>query len=138
MLATDELFQGLLTAIPTTADKEVAADLNVDSFEHLPMVTHSSIFAQDRNGRGLYSVTLSVSLFIDHAHPQMTEFIGELYDGIWKWDTDPHAGFLPSVGAVEAIERELSAFSRLTSGVQMPNNTITQYVGSWELTVREH
>lgn len=138
MLAVDELFQPLLTAIATTADKEVAADLDAHSFEHVPFVTHSSLFAQDRNGAGLYSVTLSVSLFIDHAHPHMTEFIGQMYDGIWAWGESPNAGSVPGVGAVEEIARELSAFSRLASGVQMQNATVTQYVGSWELTVREH
>lgn len=137
MLAADELFQPLLTAIPTTAAKDVNADLDAGSFERVPLITHSSLFAQDRNGPGLYSVTLTVSLFIDHSHPHMTEFVGEVYDGIWAWDQSPTAGFIPGVGAVKAIERELSAFARLGGNVQMPNNIVTQYVGSWELAVRE-
>lgn len=136
MLDADALFQSLLTAIPTTVDKAVAADLDVGSIELLPFVTHSSLFAQDRNGPGLYSLTLSVSLFIDETMTTETT-PSELYKGIWGWVTSPTAGVVPAVGAVESILREISAFVRLTSGVQMLNTSVTQYVGSWELTVRE-
>lgn len=136
MLDSDTLFQGLLTAVPTTASKTVVADLAFDSLDDIPLVIHASTFAQDRNGPGLYSVTLSVTLYVDHSQPGMTEFIGQIYDGIRAWDTNPNVVLVPGVGAVESIERELSAFARFPS-VQMTNNVVTQYVGSWELVVRE-
>lgn len=135
MLDADTMFQSLLFDLaPTGAG--VAAELDVGSFDALPYIVHSSQVQQDRNHEGLYTVTLSASLFLDHAETSFS-FVSDMYDGIYSWVQSPTAGIVAGVGAIESMDQELSAFNRLTSGVQMMNKVVTQYVGSWEFTVRE-
>lgn len=129
LLDADTLFQTLLTrlAIPGAT---VEADLDVDSFDEVPFITHQSIIAQDNNGPGLWTVTLSVNLFIGPENPFPT--VASLYAGIWSWNL-PLEGVVDGVGSVSEVI-DGSAFSRL-GAAQMLNKVVTQYVGSFELAV---
>lgn len=139
MLNADRLFQTLLMGIAKdlgASEEAVGADLDTDSFEHVPFITHRSLVAQDRNAPGLYSVTLTVSLFLDVSETGF-EWVQGFYDRIMLWDSVEMTGIVRGVGGVESIDREVAAFDRMTSGVQMLNKSVTQLVGSWELTVRK-
>lgn len=139
MLNADRLFQALLEEIMGRLgepEESVGADLDVDSFEAIPFVTHRSLVAQDRNGDGLYTVTLTISLFVDVAETPF-EWIERFYVEVQRWGSVEMTGIVPGVGGVHSIDREIAAFERLASGVQMLNKSVTQYVGSWQLTVRK-
>lgn len=137
MIRVDKVMQRLITDIPTPGVvKTVAADLDVDSIDHLPFITHATQVAQDRNAAGLYSGVLTVNIFLAPADTPLT-FVEAIYDGVWSWDRFD-GGDMPGVGGVEAIDSEIQAFTRLATAVQMLNKSVTQYVGSWNLTIREH
>lgn len=142
LLDNDGLFQGLLTEIAEALPPEVApdgvvvvADLDVGSFSDMPLMTHFSSVAHDGNGPGLHSVTLTVSIFGEVA--TVYPIVQAVYAGIWAWD-DPTVGVIPGLGAVESVNEELSAFSRVGGEAQMENKVAVQYTGSWQLTARNH
>lgn len=134
MLDNDQLFNTLIRDI-TPPEASVAGDLDVNSFEEIPFVTHFSTASQEGNANGLWTVVLTVSLFDEPA----TAFamVKTLYKGIWAWN-DPTKGIVPGIGAIESIDQELSAFSRVGGEAQMENKTAIQYTGSWQLTARNH
>jgi hypothetical protein len=134
LLDNDQLFQKLIVGIAPPG-ASVAADLDVNSFEEIPFITHFSTAVQDGNANGLWIVTLSVSLFDEPANAFSR--VEQLYQGIWGWD-DPTKGIVPGIGAIESIDQELSAFSRVGGEAQMENKTAIQYTGSWQLTARNH
>lgn len=140
MLNADRFFQTLLAreiaALPGGYGGAVGADLDTDSFEEIPFVTHRSLVAQDRNAPGLYSVTVSINLFIDVAEVPFSWVVG-LYDAIQAWGSAEMTGVVTGVAAVEQIDEEIAAFDRLSGGVQMLGKTVTQLNGSWRLTVRK-
>lgn len=134
LLHNDKLFQTLIREI-TPARATVAADLDIGSFADLPFVTHYSLPSQDANGRGLWTVVLNVSIFDDPS--TAFELVDEVYTGIQSWDELPTAGVVPGIGGVEAIENEISAFSRVGGEAQMENKSAIQFSGSWQLAVRK-
>ncbi|ALJ22043.1 hypothetical protein [Microbacterium sp. No. 7] len=138
MLNHTRLFQTLLTAVGNTHGAGgVAADLDVDTIDHIPFITHSSQAAQNRNGPGLYTVSLDVNIFLDHRETPFS-FVQDIYDSIHAWVEHPFdTGTAPGVGAVTSIDNENSAFTRVTAGVHMTNKLVTQWRASWELTARE-
>ena len=138
MLNNDRLFQALLTSIATSAGMDinsVAADLDVNSIDFIPFITHSSSAAQDKNGPNLWSVQLDVSIFLETGATPFT-FVQDIYDGIHAWDSPAMTGIVSGVGAVVSIDQEINAFRRTQDGVKMLNKLVAQYVGSWQLTVR--
>jgi hypothetical protein len=135
LLNNDRLFQTLMEEI-TPERATVAGDLDIGSFAELPFVTHYSTAAQDGNGRGLWTVTLSVSIFDEPA--TALELVDEVYTGIQGWSDLPTAGVVPGVGGVEDILNEISAFSRVGGEAQMENKTAIQYSGSWQLAVKKY
>lgn len=134
LLDNDKLFQALTREI-APAHVEVAADLDVGSFAEIPFLTHFSLASQDGNGDGLWTVTLTLSLFDD---PKTAFGVADtLYSGVHGWDQSPTAGVVPGVGAVEAILTEISAFSRVGGEAQMEAKAVTQLTASWQLAVRK-
>ncbi|WP_100813014.1 hypothetical protein [Microbacterium lacus] len=140
LLRADRMFQTLFTEIAAGIEIDsapegitVAADLDIGSFMEIPFLTHSSNYARDRNGPHLWTVTLSASIFLEPLGA--LDVVSAIDDGIWSWDY-PLNGIVSGIGAVESIDEELSAFSRLGGEVQMKNKVVTQYVGSWQLTVQ--
>lgn len=134
LLDNDQLFNTLIREI-APPEVTVAGDLDVNAFEEIPFVTHFSTASQDGNANGLWTVVLTVSLFDEPATAYSR--VKQLYQGIWGWE-DPTKGIVPAVGAVERIEQEISAFSRVGGEAQMENKTAIQYSGSWQLTARNH
>lgn len=134
LLDNDGLFQRLITEL-APPEATVAGDLDVGSFADIPLITHFSNVSQDGNANGLWTVTLTVSIFGEPAtiYPLVTT----IYSGIWGWD-DPTKGIVPSLGAVESIDNEMSAFSRVGGEAQMENKVAVQYTGSWQLTARNY
>lgn len=134
LLDNDGLFQKLVREItPERAD--VAGDLDVGTYADLPFVTHFSLASQDGNGRGLWTVTLTLSIFDEPT----TAFplADEIYSGVHRWDDEATAGVAPGIGGVEAIEEEISAFSRVGGEAQMESKSTIQLTGSWRLAVRK-
>jgi hypothetical protein len=136
LLNPDRLFQQLLIALDLTgvADGSIAADLDIDSFDRVPFITHNTTIAADRNGPGLWTAALTITAHIEAGIAHFP-IIQELYAGIWSWD-GPDDGIVPGVGAVERVENEIQAFTRLGRGVPMLNKVVTPYVGSFELSIR--
>lgn len=134
LLNAGRLFQTLLEDASDVA--EVAADLDVDSFDEVPFVTHSELIAQDGNANGLWTVTLTVNIFVDAAR-NPHETVSAIYDLIRSWGEHPTAGVVPGVGGVENVE-DLQAFTPLPGAAQMLNKVVRQYNGSFSIGVRHH
>jgi hypothetical protein len=134
LLDNDLLFQTLMRDM-APPHVGVAADLDVGTFAELPFVTHFSLASQDGNGRGLWTVTLTLSIF-DDPHTAFN-LADTLYTGVHEWDELPMAGVVPDVGGVEAILNEISAFSRVGGEAQMEAKSAIQLTGSWQLAVRK-
>lgn len=135
LLDNDGLFQALVIDI-APEEAMVAGDLDVGSFAEIPLVTHFSTATQDGNGRGLWSVTLTLSVFGEPA-TVFDNIVKPIYSGVYAW-ADPTKGIVPGIGAVEDIEQEISAFARVGGEAQMENKSVIQYTGSWQLAVRNH
>lgn len=134
LLDNDGLFQTLVREItPVRAD--VAADLDVGTYAELPFVTHYSLASQDGNGGGLWTVTLTLSIF-DDPHTAF-ELADALYTGVHGWDEHPAKGVVPDIGGVESILNEISAFSRVGGEAQMESKSTVQLSGQWQLAVRK-
>lgn len=134
MLDTDGLFQALVRDItPPRAD--VAADLDVGSFGDIPFVMHSSSASQTGNANGLWTVTLTVHIFDEPANA--FALVQEIYAGIWSWE-DPTKGIVSGIGAIESLDEELSAFSRIGGEAQMETKAAIQYTGSWVFSARNY
>lgn len=134
LLDNDGLFQTLVREI-TPPHSDVAADLDVGTFAALPLVTHYSLASQDGNGRDLWTVTLTLSVF-DDPHTAFA-LADTLYTGVHAWDELPTAGVVAGIGAVESILNEISAFSRVGGEAQMEAKSAIQLTGSWQLAVRK-
>ena len=134
LLDNDRLFQTLTREIAPSHVK-VAGDLDVGSFAEIPFLTHFSLASQNANGRGLWTVTLTLSLF-DDPHTAFDN-ADTIYTGVLGWDESPTAGIAPGIGAVESIIDEISAFSRVGGEAQMESKAITQLTASWQLAVRK-
>ncbi|MFJ4173409.1 hypothetical protein [Microbacterium sp. NPDC089696] len=134
LLDTGKLFQELTREI-TPEPIGVAADLDVGTFAELPFVTHSSFAAQDGNGRGLWTVTYTLSLF--DGPSTAFELADALYTGVHGWDESPTAGVIPGVGGVESIINEISAFSQIGGEAQIESKATVQLTASWQLAVRK-
>lgn len=135
LLDNDLLFQTLVRDI-TPAEADVAGNLDIGSYAEMPFVTHYSLVTQDGNANGLWAVTLTLNVFYD---PAVTSFdlVRTIYQGVWAWE-DPTKGIVPGVGAIERLDQEISAFSRVGGEAQMENKTAIQYTGSWNFTARNH
>lgn len=134
LLDTDGLFQSLITNV-VGPDAAVGGDLDVQTFEYLPFVLHSSNASQEGNANSLWSVTLTVHVFAEPA--TAWPLVQSVYSGIWAWE-DPTQGIVPGVGAIESLDQEISAFSRIGGEAQMENKTAIQYTGSWVFTARSY
>lgn len=134
LLDNDGLFQTLVRGI-TPVEAEVAANLDIGSYAALPIVTHYSVATQEGNANGLWTVTLSLNIF---AEPHLAfDLVSTVYKGVWAWE-DPTKGIVPGIGAIETLDQEISAFSRVGGEAQMENKTAIQYSGSWNFTARNH
>lgn len=134
LLDNDMLFQALVREV-TPPRALVVADLDVGAYAELPLVTHFSLASQDGNAHGLWTVTLTLSVFDEPA--TAFELVRDVYSGLYSWE-NPANGIVPNVGAVESIDEEISAFSRVGGEAQMENKTAIQYTGSWRITARNY
>ena len=134
LLNAPVLFQRLLTA-SAPEGATVANDLDVDAFDEIPFITHTSILAQDRNGRGLWSVTLTINIFLDPSGAH--EVVSAVYEAIHAWGEDPDAAIVPGVGAVETVE-DLNAFIPVSGEIAMVNKTVRHYQGTFNIGARVH
>lgn len=128
------LFQTLLDAAKPEGST-VAADLDVESFDAVPFITHSWTIAQDRNGPGLWSVMLTINLFLETTGAFDT--VAGLYEAIHAWGEDPDAAIVPGVGAVESVE-DSSAIQPVSGEVLMNTKAVRHYQGTFEITARVH
>lgn len=132
LLNAARLFQTLLDD-GKPIGSTVAGDLDTDSFDDVPFVTHSETIAQDRNSNGLWTVTLSISMYVEPSTAFDTA--DAFYTLIQSWGEDPTSGVVPGVGGVEAVE-DLSAFTPITGDIQMGTKAIRQYVGAFTILAR--
>lgn len=133
LLDAAQLFQTLFTRDLPNAS--VAFDLDVDSFEHIPFVTHTSLIAQDGNGEGLWTVTLIVNLFV--APHDAQAFAASVYRVIRRWAADPEKTYIEGVGSLDLIE-DANAFVPVSGTVTMLNKVVRQYQGSFNMRARVH
>ncbi|GAA2577318.1 hypothetical protein [Microbacterium binotii] len=137
LLDSDRLFQALLERLELPG-ATVVADLDFDSFDDVPLITHRSFVAQEGNGRGIWRATLTINAFVDiSSEPDpWTTVIQPLYDGIHAWGDSPLAGVIDGVGAVSSVDRDIEALNRHGNAVELDAKSITTYTGSFELTIR--
>lgn len=122
----DQLFQQLLEDIASPGEA-VGANLDENSYGDAPFITHFSTAAQDQNGNGLWTGTLTVNIFADPA--DAFTVAKRFYAGIWAWN-QPTVGVVPGVGGITSLE-DISAFSRTSEVVQMETKAVVQYTGSF-------
>lgn len=137
LIDSDVLFQALLMEGEIVPAGQVAAEVDVDTFDAIPFVTHSSLIAQDGNGRGLWTATLQLTAFTDGTVSAFNAVVRPLYALVHSWGELPTNGIVPGVGAVERVQ-DIQAFNRQGKGVPMNNKTVVPYVGSFELSIRNH
>jgi hypothetical protein len=107
---------------------ETASDLDVDSFDLVPFVTHSSVIAQDRNGRGAWTVTLTVSAYLEGDNAQA--ILTRLYRVIHQWAES--MARVDGVGGITEVE-DLQAFAAQSGVVPMQNKLVRHYAGQFTL-----
>jgi hypothetical protein len=115
---------------------QCAAELDVDSFDDLPLVTFVTTAGdQNANGPGLWSVSLTVNVFAD-GQDAAWAVCKTVYGVIHAWAT-PGGGVLaglPELGHISRVE-DVSKFSR-TATVDLGGKNITQYAGLFTLSIR--
>lgn len=111
----------------------IASDLDVGSFDEIPIVTHYTLLSQTQDGE--WSGTLTVNLYLDPA--TAFEHANDVYRVIRGWNVDPETTIVPDVGAVETIE-DLNAFTPVSGVVTMNNKAVRQYQGSFAITASVH
>lgn len=131
LLNADVMFQTLY--VDALDGIGVGADLDIDSFDHVPFLTHQSVIAQVPNGRGAWQVTHAVNMFLEpeDAFTHTTT----VYDFIHSWGEAPRAGLVDDVGVVVTVE-DLNAFSAMSGEVDMLNKIVRHYQAQFTLLVR--
>lgn len=126
------LFQQLLMR-DLTDRYAIASDLDVGSFDEVPVVTHYALLSQSADGE--WSGTLTVNLFLEPA----TAFADAdtVYRVIRAWNVDPEDTIIPGVGAVETIE-DITAFVPVSGEVVMNNKAVRHYQGVFNITASVH
>ena len=101
LLHAGELFQSLLDDASAARDDlwTTEADLDVDSIEEIPFVTHSETIA--RVDENLWDVNLTINLFLDPAGAQPV--VDALYEAVTGWGEAPDAGIIPGVGCLAPV-----------------------------------
>lgn len=131
LLAADELFQTLFTtALPAFG---IGSDLDTDSFDEVPFLTHQSVIAQLPNGTGGWQVTLTVNLFLEPGNA--FEHCTAVYDVVQDWGELPRNGLVEAVGVVVTVE-DLNAFSAMSGEVEMLNKVIRHYQAQFAILAR--
>ncbi|KJL39909.1 hypothetical protein [Microbacterium trichothecenolyticum] len=134
LLNAGKLFQSLFTR--DLPEPWVAySDLDVGSFDDIPIATHSAVIQQNGNGEDVWSVTLTVNLFLDPAGAfDRAAFV---YAVIHAWDDDPEESIIPGVGAIESVD-DLDAFMPASGEVLMNNKAVRHYQGAFSITAKVH
>lgn len=135
LINSDKLFQTLLTHIALPDGVSIIAEIDVDDFDVIPVITHNSTISQ-YDPRGLWTANLTVNIFLDRSETPFS-LVQQVYAGIHEWGDSPLFGVIPGVGAVEQVN-DIEAFTRAGRGVPMLNKVVTPYVGSFELSIRNH
>lgn len=132
-LLDDELMIFTLLKRDLDPSVMVASELDVDSIDHLPLVTFS-IRGGDQmgNGPGLWSTPLVLNVFAE-GQDDTWEVCKALYRIVHEW-TIPGNSTIPNVGYISSLT-DLSKFSKDPS-VSMQGKNVTQYTGSFDLTIR--
>ena len=131
LLNADVLFQSLYTeALP---EMGVGSDLDVDSFDAVPFLTHQSIIAQLPNGRGAWQITHTVNMFLEPDDAYM--HTSRVYDLVHSWGEEPRAGLVDDVGVVVGVE-DLNAFSAQSGDVDMLNKIVRHYAAQFTMVAR--
>lgn len=133
VLLDDELLIFSLLKRDLDPSVMVSAELDVLSIDHLPLVMFSCRGGdQMGNGPGLWSSQLVLNVFAegqDAAH----EVCVALYRVVHEWAL-PNGSTVANAGYVTSV-MDLSKFSKAPS-VSMQGKNVTQYTGSFDLTIR--
>ena len=128
------LFQRLLDESKPEGST-VAGDLDMDSFDEIPFITHSTLIQQAGNGPGVWNVTLTVNLFLDPAGA--FPVVAAVYRAIHAWGEDPDAGVVADLAGIEEVE-DLNAFVPVSGEVVMNNKVCRHYQGTFNIVARAH
>lgn len=131
LLNSDLLFQ---TLFAEGLSFDAAADLDADTIDDLPALTHSSSVAQTGNADGLWEGILVVHLFA-FAQTAFSK-AAEVYSLVHSWGNHPLEGVVPGVGAVEVVT-DMNALSRATGEIQMDTKQVVQYDGTFTVVIRK-
>ena len=131
LLNVDVLFQTLYAdALPAMG---VGSDLDTDSFDEVPFLTHQSVIAQMPSGKGAWQVTHTVNLFLEPAGA--FAHTSAVYDLVHSWGDAPRAGLVEDVGVVVTVE-DLNAFSAMSGEVDMLNKVVRHYQAQFTILAR--
>lgn len=132
-LIDDELIIFTLLKRDLPDSVTIAAELDVDSIDHLPFVTFS-VRGGDQvgNGPGLWNVPVTFRVFAE-GQDSTWELCRDLFTIVHEWAT-PGASTLTGLGHVSAVD-DVSKFSR-DATVDIQGKNVTQYSGSFDLLIR--
>lgn len=139
LLNAARLFQALLDRDKPDG-ATVANDLDVDSFDDIPFITHNTLIAQTGNAPGLWDVTLTVNVFLeprDAAGVPAFDVVAAIYAAVHAWGEHPMNGIVPGVGAVESVD-DMNAFAPASGDVLMVNKVVRQYSATFGIQARTH
>lgn len=134
-LVDDELFLFTLLKRDVPSGAVIAAEMDVDSIDNLPLITFSARGGdQAGNGPGLWTCPLTIRVFAE-GQDSTWELCRTLYRIIHEWEI-PGNGIVEDVAVVSTVT-DLSKFSRDAS-VDMQGKNVTQYTGSFELIIKNN
>ncbi len=113
---------------------EIMPTNDVDQLEALPCWIFNVIGdGQVSNGRGIWTCVLTIVITAESLDEALSS-AKRAYDVVWSWANDPAATVVPGEGWVGGVD-DIDMPSRLASA-NIPGSNITQYSGSWALTLR--
>jgi hypothetical protein len=134
LIDADEFFQTLISNL-SVSGLTVGADLGPDAGDQIPFISHNSILSQNANGPGLWTVNLTLTLYLEVTTTTF-QTVKDVYAGVHGWGNGMGVdGFVMGLAAVVDVE-DVQAFTRVGQDVALNNKTVTQYVGSFELSIR--
>lgn len=134
-LLDDELLVFALLKRDLPESVTVGAELDIDSIDHLPLVTFGSVGGNPvSNGPGLWSIPITFRVFAE-GQDATWELCRDLHEAVMNWAL-PGVANAEGIGQVHAVS-VVSKFSR-DATVDMQGKNVNQYSGSFELIVRNN
>jgi hypothetical protein len=119
------------------ADATVRSDIDVTVMDEFPFVSFSIVVGEAIDNHAPpsgWTASLTINIFDDDLDDAKAR-ARAVYDAVWAWaDEFAGLGIIPGVGYVQDVADQ-SIFTRVMTA-EVENKWVTQYAGSFELTVR--